>query len=53
MHMAPSVVLPSVSNDLANELALEKDGFNRPIDMVLAAKINDMKATVAVSSETS
>lgn len=53
MQTVPSVVLPSVSNDLANELALEKDGFDRPIDMVLAAKINDMKATVAVSTEMS
>ena len=53
MQTVPSVVLPSVSNELANELALEKDGFNRPLDMVLAAKINDMKATVAVSREIS
>ena len=51
MQAVPSVVLPFVSNNLANELALEKDGFNRPLDMVLSAKITDMKSTVAVSKD--
>jgi hypothetical protein len=49
MQPVPSVVLPFVSDDLSYELALEKDGTDRPLDMVLATKISDMKAAVAVS----
>ena len=51
MQAGPSVELPLVSNDLLNELALEKDGFNRPLDLVLSAKIANMKSTVAVSND--
>jgi hypothetical protein len=51
MQATPTVALPFVSTDLAHELALEKDGNNIPLDMVLSAKIADMKSTVAVSNK--
>ena len=51
MQATPTAAFPFVSTDLAHELALEKDGNNRPLDMVLSAKIADMKSTVAVSNK--
>jgi hypothetical protein len=42
----PSVVLPLIPEDL--DLACDRDGLNRPLDMVLSAKLQDMKTATAV-----
>ena len=44
----PTVILPLVPTAVDDELGLEADGHGRPIDMVLSAKLSDMKASSTV-----
>lgn len=45
----PVVEFPAVPSPVGRQLALEKDSHNRSIDMVLSAKIHDLKTAAAVS----
>lgn len=45
----PLVEFPAIPSPVGRQLALEKDSHNRSIDMVLSAKIHDLKTTAAVS----
>lgn len=47
----PCVVLPFVPQEIAHSLQLNKDGLDRPLNMVLSAKIEDFnKSTLQVCS---
>ena len=46
-----TVVFPQIPNAVQDQLAIETDALNRPIDMVLTAKIQDLRATANVRND--
>lgn len=44
------VVLPKVPENVSGALAMETDGLDRPLDIVMSAKLQDFKSMLAVSA---